>query len=137
MVKGFRHLATLGMVALVASCSSSTMTKPVANGTSTASTAVETTLPSVSLEEVSSSTSDGYEATLVIVVKLSKDSSSNVELLEPLRGAASAYIADHTSGQLLSNDGKAGLAALVEREAAMINGVEVTSALVTNFTITL
>jgi hypothetical protein len=50
---------------------------------------------------------------------------------------AAAFLADHTSTDLLSDSTKKELSAIVVREAAMLNRVAVEAAFVTNLTITL
>jgi cobalamin biosynthesis Co2+ chelatase CbiK len=113
------------------------MTRPVENGTSTASSVAPTTLPSVNLDDVVASTIDGYPASLTIVVRLEEGSARDLELFEPLRMVAAAFLADHTSTDLLSDSTKKELSAIVVREAAMLNRVAVEAAFVTNLTITL
>jgi hypothetical protein len=113
------------------------MTTPVANGTSTASTTAAATNPTVRLEGVEAFTSDGYPASFTIVVRLTENSSRNLELFAPLRDAATAFIADHSSTELLSQAGKKELSAVVVRQAAHLHGVTVEATFVTNFTLTL
>ena len=136
MAKGIRTLTAIGALLLLGACSSSPMTTPVANGTSTASSSASSANPAVSLD-VAATTTDGYPASLTIVVQVGEGSSSNKELLEPLRVTAVAYLADHTSTELLSKTVKQGLADLIEKEAAMLNGVTIEAARVTDFAITL
>jgi hypothetical protein len=137
MRKTVGSLIALGCLSLLGACSSSEITTPVANGTSTASAPAATTTPTVRLEDVEAFTSDGYPASFTIVVRLGENSSRSLELFAPLRAAATAFIADHTSTELLSQAGKKELSAVVVSQAAHLHGVTVEATFVTNFTLTL